>query len=106
MVYKLHQCFESISIFAGNSEKTCNLCKTDKKKDCCKTQFKILKTSDAQKADLVKIDILKYIALLPKTEFSESFSKLLASDTFSVRINAPPESREVALFIRHGNFRI
>ncbi len=106
MVFKLHQCLESISIFTGNSDKTCDLCKSEKKKDCCKTHFKILKTSDAQKADLLQINFLKYIALLPKTEFSEPFSKILTSNFSSVRINAPPENREVALFIRHRNFRI
>lgn len=106
MVFKLHQCLESISIFTGNSDKTCDLCKSEKKKDCCKTHFKILKTSDAQKADLLQMNFLKHVALLPKTEFSEPFSKTLTSNCSSVQINAPPEKTKVALFIRDCNFRI
>lgn len=106
MIYKVHQCLGITLISLENSTKTCNSCPTKKKKDCCKTQFKIIKTSTAQKADLLKIDVLKYIAVLPKTVFSESFSKILTSNSSSVQINAPPENGELALFIYHCNFRI
>lgn len=106
MVYKLHQCLEKISIYPGNSDENCPLCKTKKKGDCCKTEFKLVKTNDAQKVDLLQINFIKYVALLPKTESSESFSIILKSNASSVRINAPPETKELALFIRHCNFRI
>lgn len=106
MVYKLHQCFENISIYAGNSNENCPLCKTKKKGDCCKTTFKIVKTDPAHHADLLKIDFLKYRALLPETVYlNPLFQKSLAYDS-SVLINAPPNFRGVALFISHCNFRI
>ena len=106
MVYRLHQCLENSSIFAGNSDQTCSFCKTKKKKDCCKTQFKIVKTSPAHKADLLKIDFIKYVAAVPKTDFLNPAIKIFSANDSSVRKNAPPNTWEVALFIRHCNFRI
>jgi hypothetical protein len=105
MVFKLHQCLESFSIFAGNSEQTCSICKTKKKKDCCKTQFKIVKTSPAYKADLLKIDLLKYAAVPQSIHLNPVF-KISSADDSCVRVNAPPDQREVAFFIRDCNFRI
>lgn len=106
MVYKLHQCLESFSIFAVNSDQTCKLCKTEKKNDCCKTQFKIVKTSPANKADFLKIDLLKHLALLPKSVYLNPVFKISSTNRSFVRINAPPEKRTLALFIRDCNFRI
>ena len=106
MVYELHQCLESISIFAGNSDKTCSLCKAIKKKDCCKTQFKILIISPAHKADLLKIAFLKYVAVVPKAVYINPVYTTSSTDYSSARINAPPEREDLALFIRDCNFRI
>ena len=106
MVVKLHQCLENITFSVANSDQTCPLCKTKKKKDCCKTQFKVVKTSAAHKAEFLKIDLLKYTALLPKSVYPNPFFKNTSTVLSSVPINAPPGNREVALFISNCNFRI
>jgi hypothetical protein len=106
MVYKLHQCFENISISAANSDQTCGLCKTKKKNDCCKTQFKIVKTSPAHKANLLQLDPLKFVAVLPRVSYLNPVFKISSTDNSSVRINAPPDKPAVALFITNCNFRI
>lgn len=107
MVYKVHQCLEQMSIFGGNSDKTCNLCKSKKtKKDCCKVHFKVLKTDTAQNSDFLKIDVLKYASMLPKVYYFNPSRKILSANNSLVRINAPPNLKEIALFIRDRNFRI
>lgn len=106
MVYKLHQCLENISIYAGNSNENCPLCKTKKKGDCCKTTFKIVKTDAAHHADFLTINLLKYPALLFKTVYLNPLIQTSLAYDSSVLINAPPNYRGVALFIRDCNFRI
>lgn len=106
MVLKLHQCLEATTISSASSEENCNSCSSTKKDDCCKTVFKVLKTSEAQKAHLLEIDFLKVQGIVPNAALSDNFSKSLSTNYTAVCITAPPEIQKIALFLKHCNFRI
>ena len=106
MVYNVHYCLNQIFVSSASSKKSCDLCSTDKKKDCCKTEIKILKTDVAPKADVSFINDAPAVAILPQEYFANFLTPVLERKNLSVQINAPPDKAELPLFISHCNFRI
>lgn len=106
MVYNVHYCLNQIFVSSASSGKTCNLCGTDKKKDCCKSETKVLKTDVAQKADISIIGNATIVAIVPRVVYANFFVPVLERNQFSIDSNAPPDKSKVPLFISHCNFRI
>ena len=106
MVYNVHYCLNQIFVSSASSKKSCDLCSTDKKKDCCKTEIKILKTDVAPKADVSFINDAPAVAIIPEDYFANFLTPVLERKNISVQINAPPDKAELALFISYCNFRI
>lgn len=106
MVYNVHYCLDQILVSSASSSKTCDICNTDKEKDCCKSEVKVLKTDVAQKANISFINDAPMVAVLPQEYFVNFITPILERNNFSVQINAPPDKAELPLFIAHCNFRI
>ena len=106
MVYNVHYCLDQIFVSSTSSSNTCDLCGTKEKKDCCKSEIKILKTDVAQKANVSFINQTPLAAIVPEVFYSEIFISAAERNQYSIRVNAPPEKTEVPLFISHCNFRI
>ena len=106
MVYNVHYCLDQIFVSTASSSKTCDLCGTDKKKDCCKDEVKVLKTDVASKADISFIGSAPLAAIIPEVFYSEFLVPVLERNQFSVRVNAPPDKATIPLFISYCNFRI
>lgn len=106
MVYNVHYCLNQIYVSSASSGKTCDLCGTDKKKDCCKSETKVLKTDVAQKADISIIVDAPLVAIIPPISYANFFIAVLERNQFSIDSNAPPDRPKVPLFISHCNFRI
>ena len=105
-VFSVHYCMEELASVSQKTEDVCSKCGVKTKKDCCKTEIKIVKVDDSQKSDFLKIDFLKQISEVPKHVFffvDQSFS---ATKFTQIQINGPPEYRSVPIFINHCNFRI
>ncbi|WP_267402985.1 MULTISPECIES: hypothetical protein [unclassified Chryseobacterium] len=105
-VFSVHYCMNELASVNKKVDDICSKCGVKTKKDCCKTEIKLLKVDDSQKSDFLKIDFLKQISELPKNEFffvDQSFS---TTKFTQIQINAPPKSRSVPIFIHHCNFRI
>ena len=105
-VFSTHYCMNELVSVGQNVSDTCNICNTKTKNDCCKTEFKVLKTDQAQKANLLKlsfepvfIDFIQHYFVTENISFSET-------QLSSLKIKAPPESRAVPIFIQYCNFRI
>ena len=106
MVYNVHYCLDQIFVSSTSSSNTCDLCGTDKKKDCCKGEVKVLKTDVAQKVDASFINVASFLAILPETFYADFLVTVVERNKFSVQVNAPPETAELPLFISYCNFRI
>jgi hypothetical protein len=105
-VFSVHYCMQEMVSVSQKTNDICAKCCVKTKKDCCKTEIKVVKVDDSQKSDFLKIDFLKQIATFQKQEFffiDQSFS---ATKFTQIQINAPPESRSIPIFITHCNFRI
>jgi hypothetical protein len=105
-VFSVHYCMKELVSVTQKSDDTCSKCGTKEKRDCCKTELKLVKADDSQKSDLLKVDFLKQISEYQNHEFvflDKSFSAVKFSQ---IQINAPPERTAVPLFIHHCNFRI
>ncbi|WP_312390184.1 HYC_CC_PP family protein [Chryseobacterium sp.] len=105
-VFSVHYCMNELASVSQKVDDICSKCGVKTKKDCCKTEIKLLKVDDSQKSDFLKIDFLQQISELPQNEFffvDQSFS---TTKFTQIQINAPPESLSVPIFIHHCNFRI
>jgi hypothetical protein len=59
--------------FASISQKVddvCSKCGVKTKKDCCKTEIKVVKVDDSSKSDFLKIDFLKQMPEIHIMNFS------------------------------------
>ena len=106
LVYNVHYCLDQILISSVSSSKTCDVCGTEEKKDCCKSEIKILKTDVAQKATIAFINDAPLATILPQVSFGDFFAPVVSRTEFSIHINAPPDKTEPPLFLTHCNFRI
>lgn len=105
-VISVHYCMMEMVSVSQKTDDLCSKCGIKTKKDCCKTEFKVVKFDDSQKSDLLKIDFLKQISKLQIQQFffvDQSFS---ATKFTQIQINAPPETWSLPIFINHCNFRI
>ena len=107
MVYNVHYCLDQTFVSSASSTSstlTCALCGTKKKKGCCKSEIKILKTDVPQKADISFINDAPAVAIIPQISDAD-FLILVERKQFSVPLNAPPDRTELPLFISYCNFR-
>lgn len=105
-VFSVHYCMKELASVSQKVDDVCSKCGVKTKKDCCKTEIKIVKVDDSQKSDLLKIDFLKQFPEVLNHDFffiDQSFS---ATKFTQIQINAPPENRSVPIYITHCNFRI
>jgi hypothetical protein len=106
MVYNVHYCMNKVFTSFSTSSNTCGLCGKNKKKDCCKDQFKVLKTDSAKKADVSFIADASFVAIVPQVFNVDFLTPVLEFNQFSVATNAPPNKAKIPLFISYCNFRI
>ena len=107
MVYNVHYCLDQTFVSSASSTSstlTCALCGTKKKKGCCKSEIKILKTDVPQKVDISFINDSPAVAIIPQISDAD-FLILVERKQFSVPLNAPPDRTELPLFISYCNFR-
>ena len=102
----VHYCMNELSSIGQSSDESCGKCGTKSKNDCCKTEFKVLKTDSSQKSELLQLSFVSSFAEVVTHHFE--FPDISYSDSkfSSIKINAPPESWSVPIFIQHCNFRI
>ncbi len=105
-VFSVHYCMNELASVSRNAEDICSKCGVKTKKDCCKTEIKVVKVDDSQKSDFLKIDLLKQIYEVSRHEFLVADPSFSATKFLQIRINAPPEIRPVPIFITHCHFRI
>lgn len=111
MVYNVHYCLDQTFVSSASSASsasstiTCAFCGTKKKKGCCKSEIKILKTDVPQKADISFINDAPAVAIIPQIFYAD-FLTPVERKQFSVPLNAPPDRTELPLFISYCNFRI
>ena len=111
MVYNVHYCLDQTFVSSASSASsdsstiTCTFCGTKKKKGCCKSEIKILKTDVPQKVDISFINDAPAVAIIPQISDAD-FLILVERKQFSVPLNAPPDRTELPLFISYCNFRI
>ncbi|WP_294228994.1 hypothetical protein [Chryseobacterium endophyticum] len=105
-VFSVHYCMNELASVSRNAEDVCSKCGVKTKKDCCKTEIKVVKVDDSQKSDFLKIDLIKQINGITPQKFFFAGPSFSASKFSRIRINAPPEIRPVPIFITHCHFRI
>ncbi len=105
-VFSVHYCMNELASISQKVDDVCSKCGVKTKKDCCKTEIKIVKVDDSQKSDFLKIDFLKQIHDAHKNDFFFVDHSFSATKFTQIQINAPPEKRSVPIFISHCNFRI
>lgn len=105
-VFSVHYCMNELASISQKVDDVCSKCGVKTKKNCCKTEIKIVKVDDSQKSDFLKIDFLKQIHDVHKNDFSFVDHSFSATKFTQIQINAPPENRSVPIFISHCNFRI
>lgn len=104
--YNVHYCLDQIFLSSTSSSDSCDLCGTKEKKDCCKSEIKILKTDVASKADVSFVNPAPLPAIVSEVFYSEFLIPAVERNQFSIQVNAPPEKAQLPLFISHCNFRI
>ncbi|WBV53247.1 HYC_CC_PP family protein [Chryseobacterium gambrini] len=105
-VFSVHYCMNELASISQKVDDICSKCGVKTKKDCCKTEIKVVKIDDSQKSDFLKIDFLKQIHDVHKNAFFFVDHSFSATKFTQIQINAPPEKRSVPIFISHCNFRI
>ncbi|MET3535330.1 HYC_CC_PP family protein [Chryseobacterium limigenitum] len=105
-VVSVHYCMMDMVSVSQKTDDLCSKCGIKTKKDCCKTEIKVVKVDDSQKSNLLKIDFLKQISEIQTHQFFFVDKSFSATKFTQIQINAPPENRQVPLFINHCNFRI
>lgn len=105
-VFGVHYCMDELSSITQKMEDVCSKCGMKTKKDCCKTEFKLVKVDESQKSDFLKIDLLQHISELSSYVFFFLDKSYSATKFTQIQIKAPPEERSVPIFISFCNFRI
>ncbi|WP_370900154.1 HYC_CC_PP family protein [Chryseobacterium gossypii] len=105
-VFSFHYCMRELASVSQKVDDVCSKCGVKTKKDCCKTEIKVVKVSDSQKSDFLKIDFLKQIPEVREHHFFIPDQLFSLARYIRIQINAPPEVRPVPIFISHCNFRI
>lgn len=105
-VFSVHYCMKELVSVSQKVDDICSKCGVKTKKDCCKTEIKIVKVDDSQKSDLLKIDFLQQISGIQNQEFFFIDKSFSATKFTQIQINGPTETRSVPIFINHCNFRI
>ncbi|KAA0130074.1 hypothetical protein FY557_02270 [Chryseobacterium sp. SN22] len=105
-VFNVHYCMNELASVSRNTKDVCSKCGVKTKKDCCKTEIRVVKVDDSQKSDFLKIDLLKQILQVSRQRFFVTDLSFSSSKFTRIRINAPPEIRPVPIFITHCHFRI
>jgi len=105
-VFSMHYCMKELVSVTQKSDDTCSKCGTKEKRDCCKTEIKLVKVDDSQKSDFLKINFLPTISEVQHHQFFFTDRSFSATKFTQIQINAPPENRSVPIFINHCNFRI
>ncbi|MCS3528879.1 HYC_CC_PP family protein [Chryseobacterium sp. JUb7] len=105
-VFSVHYCMKELVSVSQKVDDICSKCGVKTKKDCCKTEIKIVKVDDSQKSDLLKIDFLQQISGIQNQEFFFIDKSFSTTKFTQIQINGPPETRSVPIFINHCNFRI
>lgn len=105
--FSVHFCMEEFVSVSQKTTDICGKCGVKEKKECCKTEIKVVKVDDSQKSDLLMIDFLSQIApVLQQQPFFFTDKSFSATKFTQIRINGPPEYRPVPIYINHCNFRI
>lgn len=105
-VFSVHYCMNELASVSQKVDDVCSKCGIKTKKNCCKTELKVVKVDDSQKSDFLTIVFFKQIQEVQHHEFffvDQSFS---ATKFTQLQINSPPDNRSVPIFINHCNFRI
>lgn len=105
-VFSIHYCMQEFVSVSQKVDDICGKCGVKNKKDCCKTEIKVVKVDDSQKSDLLKIDLVKQFHEPQKHQFFFIDKSFAASKQTSIQINAPPDIPSEPIFIHHCNFRI
>jgi len=105
-VFSVHYCMEELVSVSQKTDDFCSKCGVKTKKDCCKTEIKVVKVGDSQKSDLLKINLLQQISGIRNPESLFTDTSFSATKFTRIQINGPPETRSVPIFIHHCNFRI
>jgi hypothetical protein len=69
-VFSVHYCMKEFASISQKVDDVCSKCGVKTKKDCCKTEIKVVKVDDSQKSDFLKIDFLKQIQKFSIINFS------------------------------------
>ena len=83
----MHYCMNELSSIGQSSDESCGKCGTKSKNDCCKTEFKVLKTDTSQKSELLQLSFISSVAEVvshhfefPHISYSDSkFSSIKSS---------------------------
>ena len=105
-VFSAHYCMDELVSFSQDPGRSCTVCGAEKKDDCCKTEFKILKTDQSQKSEITQLTTIFLFFEPKKVVFSFPFPSFFPEKWASTPINAPPEIGLTPIFIQHCNFRI
>ena len=105
-VFSMHYCMKELVSVTQKSDDTCGKCGKQEKRDCCKTEIKLVKVDDSQKSDFLKINFLQTISAVQHHKFLFTDRSFAVTKFTQIQINAPPENRPVPIFIHHCNFRI
>lgn len=105
--FSIHYCMKELVSVSQKVDDICGKCGVKNKKECCKTEIKIVKVDDSQKSDLLHLEFLGQISEVPvKHQFAFIDRSFSATKFTQIQINAPPEFRLVPIYINHCNFRI
>lgn len=105
--FSIHYCMKEFVSVSQKVDDICGKCGVKDKKGCCKTEIKIVKVDNSQKADHLHIDFLNSVSEIPVKQQFAAFDKSFSATKFTqIQINAPPEYRPVPIYINHCNFRI
>lgn len=104
--FSVHYCMKELASVSQKVDDLCSKCGVKTKKNCCKTEIKVVKVDDSQKSDLLKIDLVQQIPELINHHFLLADQSFSATKYTQIQINAPPDSRPVPIYLNHCNFRI
>lgn len=109
-VVKMHYCVEEVMTCGMNHTppvSSSDECKVVKTPDCCKTKLELVKTDVAKNAELLQLQLASSFALLPEVSFISQNVLFSEEDKGQDYLNnAPPELRQLPIFILNCNFRL
>ncbi|WP_228384354.1 HYC_CC_PP family protein [Chryseobacterium soli] len=104
--FSIHYCMKEVASVSQKVDDLCSKCGVKTKKDCCKTEIKVVKVDNSQKTDLLTIDFLPQLPEVPNHHFFFADRSFSAKKSTQIQINAPLEYRPVPIYLNHCNFRI